>query len=65
MAVCRALLARGVDARAVTRAGATPLDEARRGGTRSECEAVVALLEAAMGEGSTQPSNLQITSVLY
>jgi ankyrin repeat protein len=54
VAVCRALLAHGVDARAVTRAGAAPLDEARRGG--SECEAVVALLEAATGEqGRTHP----------
>ena len=49
--MCRALLARGVDARAVTRAGATPLDEARRGGS-SECEALVALHEAATREGS-------------
>ena len=59
--MCGVLLARGADARAVTRAGAAPLDEARRGaapgattGEGGGCAArgaVVALLEAAMGEG--------------
>jgi len=60
--VCGVLLARGADARAVTRAGAAPLDEARRGaapgatGGGGGCAArgaVVALLEAAMGEGGS------------
>ena len=61
--MCGVLLARGADARAVTRAGAAPLDEARRGaaapgatGGGGGCAArgpVVALLEAAMGEGGS------------
>ena len=54
VAMCHGLLAHGVDARAVTRSGAAPLDEARRGG--SECEAVVALLEAVTGEGGHETS---------
>ena len=62
--MCGVLLARGADARAVTRAGAAPLDEARRGaapgattgeggGGCAARGAVVALLEAAMGEGGS------------
>ena len=60
--MCGVLLARGADARAVTRAGAAPLDEARRGaapgatGGGGGCAArgqAVALLEAAMGEGGS------------
>jgi ankyrin repeat protein len=53
LAVCETLVAAGADARASTRSGATPLDEARR---HRSGEALARLLEDAVGGNLPDPS---------